>query len=117
MMPVKHLDIAVIGDEDLVNGLRLAGINRYYVMEDGNGTREEVRKVLSELLSDSSVAIIAILEDYTGAVEDLLSRVREGKKGTPVVVEIPSKYGTRYRDVGGYYKGYVKKFLGFDIEI
>jgi vacuolar-type H+-ATPase subunit F/Vma7 len=37
MVDIKHLDIAVIGDEDLVNGLRLAGVSRYHVIEDGRG--------------------------------------------------------------------------------
>lgn len=115
MIPVKHLNIAVIGDEDLVNGLRLAGINRYYMVKDG--TREEVRKVLGELLADSDISIIAISEDYVESVEDLLIQVREGKGMTPVIVEVPSKYGTRYQDVSGYYKGYIKKFIGFDIEV
>ena len=58
-----------------------------------------------------------MLEDYTQYVDDLVTQVREGKKTTPVIVEVPSKFGTSYRDVREYYKGYARSFIGFDIEI
>jgi len=40
MASVGHLDVAVIGDEDLVNGLRLAGISRYYTIQGDHDIRE-----------------------------------------------------------------------------
>jgi len=116
MVDIKHLDIAVIGDEDLVNGLRLAGVSRYHIIEDGDSA-EEVRKAISEELAEPGVGIIVILEDYAKHVEDLVARAQEKKVSPPVVIEVPSKYGTRYEDVAQYYKAYIRKFIGFDIEI
>ncbi len=116
MVDIRHLGIAVIGDEDLVNGLRLAGVSRYHVIEDGSSA-EEVRKAISEELTEPDVGIIVILEDYAKHVEDLVARVQEKKVSPPVVIEVPSKYGTRYEDVAQYYKAYIRKFIGFDIEI
>lgn len=116
MVDIRHLGIAVIGDEDLVNGLRLAGVSRYHVIEDGSNA-EEVRKAISEELTEPDVGIIVILEDYAKHVEDLVARVQEKKVSPPVVIEVPSKYGTRYEDVAQYYKAYIRKFIGFDIEI
>jgi vacuolar-type H+-ATPase subunit F/Vma7 len=58
-----------------------------------------------------------ILEDYAKHVEDLVARAQEKMVSPPVVIEVPSKYGTRYEDVTQYYKAYVRKFIGFDIEI
>ena len=116
MVDIKHLDIAVIGDEDLVNGLRLAGVSRYHVIED-EGSAEEVRKAIGEELAESSVGIIVILEDYAKHVEELVARVQEKRVSPPVVIEVPSKFGTRYEDVAQYYKAYIRKFIGFDIEI
>lgn len=116
MVDIKHLDIAVIGDEDLVNGLRLAGVSRYHVIEDG-GSAEEVRKAITEELAEPGVGIIVILEDYAKHVEDLVARAQEKMASPPVVIEVPSKYGTRYEDVAQYYKAYIRKFIGFDIEI
>ncbi len=116
MVDIKHLDIAVIGDEDLVNGLRLAGVSRYHVIEDGDSA-EEVRKAISEELAEPGVGIIVILEDYAKHVGDLVARAQEKRVLPPVVIEVPSKYGTRYEDVTQYYKAYIRKFIGFDIEI
>ena len=115
MINVRQLEIAVIGDEDLVSGLRLAGVRRYRIVTEGD--KEEVRQALTELLDEPSVGIIVILEDYMGYVADLVAQAQERKTSPPVVIEVPSKYGTRYKDVTQYYKAYIRKFIGFDIEI
>jgi vacuolar-type H+-ATPase subunit F/Vma7 len=52
-MSVKHLDIAVIGDEELVNAMRLAGISKYYMVHGDQDARENVRKTLTELPDES----------------------------------------------------------------
>jgi len=117
MISIKHLNIAVIGDEDLVSGLRLAGVSIYRVIKDNHDVGEDVRQALTELIGEPEVGIIAIQEDYTKYVEDLMTQVEEGKSLTPVIIEVPSKYGTKYEDVNEYYKAYIRKFIGFDIEI
>jgi vacuolar-type H+-ATPase subunit F/Vma7 len=115
MMNIRQLEIAVIGDEDLVSGLRLAGVSRYRII--GEGDREEVRQALTEFIDEPSVGIIVILEDYAEYVRDLVAQAGEKRAAPPVVIEVPSKYGTRYADVTQYYKAYIRKFIGFDIEI
>jgi len=117
MMPIKSLNIVVVGDKDTVSNLRLAGVNRYYTIETGTDTRENVRKTINTLLNDPSVGIIVIPEDYMQYVEDILTRVIDSKTMTPVIMEVPSKYGTIYEDVIGYYKSYIRKAIGFDIEL
>lgn len=117
MIPIKHLGIAIIGDEDLVSGLRLAGVSRYHVIRDGKNTGEDVRKALSGLINEPDIGIVVIQEGYVKYVEDLRAKVEREKRMTPVIIELPSKYGTKYPDVAEYYKGYVRKFIGFDIEI
>ncbi len=115
MINIKHLEIAVIGDEDLVSGLRLAGVRRYRIVKDGDS--EEVRQALTEFMGEPSIGIIVMLEEFVGYVEDLVAQAREKKTSPLVVIEVPSKYGTRYGDVAQYYKAYIRKFIGFDIEI
>jgi vacuolar-type H+-ATPase subunit F/Vma7 len=117
MISIKHLSIAVIGDEDLVSALRLAGVSRYHIIKGNHEVGEDVRKALTELIGEAEVGIIAIQEDYATYVEDLMTQVKEGKSLTPVIIEVPSKYGTKYEDVTEYYKVYIRKFIGFDIEI
>ncbi len=109
--------IAAIGDEDLVNGMRLAGISRYCLIEGNSDVRADVRRVLAELVSDSQIGIIVILEEYAEYAEDLIAGVRDKKSMTPVIVEVPSKRGTKYKDVEEFYKAYIKRFIGFDVEI
>ena len=114
-MKIRQLEIAVIGDEDLVSSLRLAGVSRYRIIEDDD--KEEVRRALTEFLGEPSVGIIVILEDYAEYIGDLVAQAGEKKASAPVVIEVPSKYGTRYKDVTQYYKAYIRRFIGFDIEI
>jgi len=117
MKPVEHLDLAVIGDEELANGMRLASVGRYYVVENGRSRREDVRRALTTLISEANVGIVAIQEDYVEYVEDLVAQVKEKERTTPVIIEVPSKYGTKYADVAEYYKAYIRKFIGFDVTI
>ena len=117
MISMRHLNIAVIGDEDLVSALRLAGVSRYYIIKGSQEAGEDIRKALTELIGEPDIGIIAIQEDYTKYVEDLMTQVQEGKSLTPVIIEVPSKYGTKHEDVTEYYKAYIRKFIGFDVEI
>ncbi len=117
MIPIKQLNIAIIGDEDLVSGLRLAGVSRYYVMEESHNIGEDVRKALSSLIAEPDIGVVAIQEGYVKYVEDLIAQVKQEKRMTPVIIELPSKYGTKYLDVAEYYKEYIRKSIGFDVEI
>jgi vacuolar-type H+-ATPase subunit F/Vma7 len=117
MMEMRQLDIAVIGDEELVNALRLTGISKHYTIKDTHDAAENVRKALTELLATPDVGIVIILEDYAQYVEDLVSQVRKSKGATVVIVEIPSKFGTKYPDTREYYRGLIRESIGFEIEI
>lgn len=117
MTQLKQLDVAVVGDEELVNALRLAGGNRYYVIKDDPDARENVRSALTELLADRDVGIVMLLEDYVEHAEDLLTRARKGRAITPVIIEVPSKFGTKYPDVRDYYRASIRESVGFEVEI
>ena len=117
MMPIRHLDIVVIGDEELVNALRLAGISKYYMIKGDHDVRENVRKALIELLAEPDVGIVIILEDYAEYVEDLVTQVKKGKGTTHVIVQVPSKFGTKYPDIRKYYRALIRESIGFEVEI
>jgi len=116
-MPIKLVHIAVVGNEELVSGLRLAGVSKYYMIKGDGDVGEDVRKALEELIVDPDVGLVVMLEDYAQYVGDLLTRVRQGKAITPIIIEAPSKSGSKYPDVAGYYKTFVRDFIGFDVEI
>lgn len=113
----KLLSIAAIGDEEMVSGLRLAGVDRYYIMKGNTNIHEDVRKALSELINEPNIGVIIILEDYVEYVKDILTHVREKKRVTPVIIEAPPKSGTKYKDIGSYYNAFIKASIGFDVEI
>ena len=116
-MPIKHLDIVVVGDEELVNALRLAGSSRYYMIKGDHDVRENVRKALAELIAEPDVGIVVMLEDYAQYVEDLLTRVRKGRAITPVIIEVPSKFGTKYPAVREDSRASVSASIGCVVEI
>ncbi|MEA3442955.1 MAG: V-type ATP synthase subunit F [Chloroflexota bacterium] len=117
MVPVNQLNIVAIGDEELVSALRLAGVSRYYLMKSDQDSRENVRRILGELMNDPDTGIIVILEDYLEYIEDLLSQARKKKRVTPVIIEVPSKFGTRYKDVAEQYRTIIRESIGFSVEI
>jgi vacuolar-type H+-ATPase subunit F/Vma7 len=117
VISINKLDIAVIGDEDLVSALRLAGVSRYHVIKGNHEAGEDIRQALSGLIGEPEVGIIAIQEDCTQYIGDLMAQLQEKKRLTPIIIEVPSKYGTKYGDVTTYYKAYIRKFTGFDVEI
>jgi vacuolar-type H+-ATPase subunit F/Vma7 len=116
-MPIQQLNIAVIGDEELVNAMRLAGISKHYMIKSNHDVRDQVRKSLTELLTEPDVGIAIILEDYAEYVEDLVTQIKKGKRTTPVIVEVPSKFGTKHPDIREYYRALIRESIGFEVEI
>jgi vacuolar-type H+-ATPase subunit F/Vma7 len=116
-MAIQQLDIAVVGDEELVNALRLAGVSKHYAVKGDHDVRENVRKALADLLAGPDIGIVIILEDYAQYVEDLITRLKKGKGTTPVIIEVPSKFGTKYPDIKGYYRALIRESIGFEVEI
>ena len=117
MIDMQKMDVAVIGGRELVTGLRLAGMSKYYLIEGDHDISAEVRKALTELVDGTETAIIILQEDYVEYVEDMVSRIKGARNPIPVIMEVPSKYGTKYPDVKSYYKAYIRKFIGFDVEL
>ena len=117
MSPTKRLGLAVIGGEDLVNGMRLAGIERYQVIKDERQAGAEIREALAALVGDPGIAIIVIQEEHAALVAAELERHREARRSVPVVLPVPSRRGTREGDARLYYRELLRKFIGFDIEI
>ena len=117
MISLQNLDIAVIGNEDQVILMRLAGVEKCRVIEGESDIREKVREALKGFIDDTSIGIIMIPENLRDSVDDILKYVGERKQITPVIIEIPSKFTTEKEDVREFYKSYMKKLLGFSIEI
>ncbi len=113
----KQSSIAVVGDANLTTLLRLAGVGSYYTIEDDDSVESGVRETLSELVNKPGVSIIAIQSDYAGYARDIIDRLANEKRLFPVVIEVPSGSSTGEEDAAEYYRSFVRKFVGFDIEI
>ncbi len=117
-MPNTRLGIAAIGDEDLINGMRLAGISKYYIVKEiDQNIAENVREALSKLIADSEVGIIIILEEYKSYISDFMSNRKREKKLIPIIIDVPSKFGTKYEDITRYYEKIIKQSIGFDVRL
>jgi vacuolar-type H+-ATPase subunit F/Vma7 len=117
MMQRKKLDIAIIGEGDQVALMRLAGIEKYEVIEDGQHLHENVRVAFRGFMEDPSIGIIVMPENWTDYVDDLRKEILKRKKITPVIIEIPSRFQREKQDVRRFYQSYTKRLLGFMIEI
>ncbi|MFH0847370.1 MAG: V-type ATP synthase subunit F [Chloroflexota bacterium] len=116
MMPVRELGIAMIGDEDLVAGMRLAGVSNSLVVAQEGEVRDVVRKALQAYLGEA-VGIIIIQENYMTYVDDMVRRLKDEKKVFPLIVEVPSKHGVDYKEVIERDKAFIRRFVGFDIQV
>jgi vacuolar-type H+-ATPase subunit F/Vma7 len=117
MMPQREMSIAVIGDEDLVAGMRLAGVNRYHIVASNHENGEDIRKVVQNFIGDANIGVIALQEDYLPFIADIVRGLRQQKKVLPVIIEVPSKQGTRHGDVTLHYRTFIRNFVGFDVQL
>ena len=46
-----------------------------------------------------------------------MGQVKKGKGTTPVIVEVPSKFGTKYPNIREYYRALIRESIGFEVEI
>ncbi len=124
LKPTERMGLAAVGDEDLVSGLRLAGVRRCHVIggerggERGGDARRdgEVRDALRALIADPGIAVIVIQEEYAAAAEDSVSELKAARRLFPVLLPVPSRRGTG-GDARSYYRDYIRKFIGFEIEV
>jgi vacuolar-type H+-ATPase subunit F/Vma7 len=114
---IQNLQVAVIGDLELVSALRLAGVRKTRAIQSERHAADDVRAALQEYMSDPEVGVVMLLEEFAELASDTVLKYRQGKSVLPVIVEVPSKRGTRHPDVVGYYRQFSREFLGFDIVI
>lgn len=79
------MKVVVVGDEDAVTGLRLAGVSEGRVVK----APEEAERVLREVARDEDVAVLVVTEDVASMAPSVLHELY--LKPKPAVVEIPSK--------------------------
>ncbi len=83
-----ELKVAVIGDEETVAGLCLAGVGRNFLVVDSNTKRSEIEEAFVNFMRrDIAIVVLNqhIAEDIRGLIKEYSNQV------IPTVLEIPSK--------------------------
>ncbi len=112
---IREYEIAVVGDENLVLGFRLAGLPKVFeVSGSEEKVRKTVRKHVSELLEDPKIGVIILQDNFEKYVEDIILTHRG--KISPIIVSVPGIKGPIHPNVKEYYKQYVKRIIGFAVE-
>ena len=118
MTTMKNFHIAIIGNKDQTALMRLAGIDRYESIDEGDhDLREKIREVLHEFSRDPSIGIIMIPENWMEHVTDIVQGIRKSKKVTTIVIDFPARFAQEKRNVREHYKTYTKNLIGFNVEI
>lgn len=100
--------IAVLGDQSLLSGFKLAGVKELYHAP----TYEEGEALLSKLLSEQSLGIIIVSEELLEKIDHRLKKKVEAT-AKPVVISIPGKSGPMEQTES--LAMLIKRALGFDI--
>lgn len=100
--------IAVVGDQNLLSGFKLAGVQTLVPTVN----IEESEKELSRLMADESIGIIIVSEELLEKIDWRLKRkVEDAAK--PVVIAVPGRDGPMEQSES--LAKLIKRALGFDI--
>lgn len=92
---------------DTLTGMRLAGIEGIVVHE-----QDEIRAALEQVLSDSQIGILLIMETFGNIYPDLINTFKLEHK-LPLVVEIPDRHGTGRKP--DFITSYVNEAIGLKL--
>jgi vacuolar-type H+-ATPase subunit F/Vma7 len=113
----EQITLAIIGNRDQTALMRLAGVEKYRIIEDKDATPEKIKEALTELAGDSSVGVIMLPEAWVKDVTDTMWYLRESKRSSAIIIGIPPGFKTEEQNVKEYYKTYTKKLIGFNVDI
>lgn len=92
---------------DTYTGMRLAGVEGVVVH-----SREELKKVLDEVLADREIGIVLLTEKFGRDYPDLVNQIKLDYK-TPLFVEIPDRHGTGRKP--NFITDYVNEAIGLKL--
>ncbi|HNT57267.1 MAG TPA: V-type ATP synthase subunit F [Syntrophales bacterium] len=118
MRGMDDFQIAVIGNRDETNLLRLTGVRKYVLFdEEDRGLPEKLRTALDDLAKDPSVGLVLVPDAWVEHVRDKMKKIRSEKRAKTVIIEYPARYREEERDIRQYYKALTRSLIGFNVEI
>ncbi|MHA1797219.1 MAG: V-type ATP synthase subunit F [Candidatus Helarchaeota archaeon] len=80
----------MIGDRDIVNGFRLAGVHSGTIIERS----EDARTIIDGYLLNKESGIIIITEKIYHDLEKYIFNIKT-KKRNPIIISVPDRFGPR----------------------
>jgi V/A-type H+/Na+-transporting ATPase subunit F len=109
---LKHQEVAVLGDQPLTLGFRLAGVRTYSVVEEAD--QEGFDRQLSRMLDTGELGIIIVGERHLSKINADLERKMMGRL-FPLVVGVPDKQGEG--QTSDPLMRMLKRSLGIDLSV
>jgi vacuolar-type H+-ATPase subunit F/Vma7 len=99
--------VAIIGDDTLAQGFKLAGIEDFFIVPD-----EQVEAKVNELLSNPSYGILIVSERLVEGFDWRLKKKIEAS-AKPVLIAVPERKGAVEQSES--INKLIKRAIGFDI--
>ncbi|WP_432662570.1 V-type ATP synthase subunit F [Wukongibacter baidiensis] len=96
----------ICDDEDILIGMRLAGIEGAIAK-----TREETLEVFERVVSDSNIGIVIVTEKTLSRAEEEIMKVKL-EKDYPLIIAIPGKGEEKRED---YIDRYIRESIGIKV--
>jgi V/A-type H+/Na+-transporting ATPase subunit F len=104
--------LIVLTDPDTADGFRLAGVDVYAV-----DSPEQARTVLARLLNDDSSGIVALNEEFVGAIDERMQKKIDSIY-RPIVIPLPIKHVLGAGEARRMYLArLIRRAVGFDITL
>lgn len=92
---------------DTYTGMRLAGVEGTVVHD-----REELKRILDEVMADKSIGIVLLTEKFGREYPDMINEIKLNRK-QPLIVEIPDRHGTGRKP--DFITAYVNEAIGLKL--
>jgi V/A-type H+/Na+-transporting ATPase subunit F len=104
--------LIILTDPDTADGFRLAGVDVYAAESP-----EEARAILGPLLNDDSSGIVALNEEFVGAIDERMQKKIDSIY-RPIVIPLPIRHmlGTG-EERRMYLARLIRRAVGFDITL
>ena len=105
------MKVVVVGDEDAVAGLKLAGVSEGRVVK----TPREAEEALREAVRDEDLAVLLITDDVASMVPSLVQELY--LRPRPAVVEVPSKKGVEREEREDPIRELLRRAIGVEVSV
>ena len=107
--------LAVLAEPELVDALRLAGIERTRALRATPDAAQRVQETLREWLADESLGVVIIGTAHAALAAEMIRSFRHGRRPSPVIVQVPSRDGEWEADARAYYQALGREFIGLEL--